>query len=337
MANCAQQDQLNSILNAFKIGARCVEFHQIRNFSLYDIKLRDGTRIKELEKFSDEIALSLHAKSKPLFKPCPDLGVLRMEICHSAATTIDLVSELEKLGKLEGAMPFYLGNASNGQDVIVDFVNNPHLLIGGSSGSGKSTLISTILTNALCRSNIEVDLVDTKGVEFEDFRIYFPNLKIANTYEKAYSLLVELNDDMEIYYKYLREKTDTKDHYRPYRLLIIDELADLMMMDGGGNLYELLLKLSQKSRGAGIHIVLATQRPDANVLKGAIKANFSARIALHCASAANSRIILDEEGAQSLSPRGDAIIKNYNHNSQRFQIAHSSTDRSIYYAYHHQY
>jgi S-DNA-T family DNA segregation ATPase FtsK/SpoIIIE len=328
------QEQLNTILNSFKLGARCVNYSEIRNLSLYDLKLKAGTRIKELEKFSDEIALFLQAKSRPLFKPLPELGILRLEISHGTPTPLHLIPELEKLGKLEGEMPFYLGNGSNGENIIVDFAKNPHMLIGGSSGSGKSTLINTILTNALLHADIEVAVIDTKGVEFEGYRSYFPTLKIANTYDQAYTILTDLHKDMEARYQSMRSSHQAN---FPYHLLIIDELADLLMMDGADQLYELLLKLSQKSRGAGIHLVLATQRPDATVLKGAIKANFNGRIALKCASAANSRIILDEAGAEALTTQGDALINNYNHSFQRFQVAFAETGHSIHYAYHHQY
>lgn len=319
---------LNKIFTSYGLNVQCTSHRRIRNISLYDLYLSPGTRIRELQGFAQELALSLRAKSKPHFVPLPENGIVQMEVVEENSPIIPFWENFNQINLCSGALPTYLGSSLLGEDLCFDLAKNPHMLIAGGTGSGKSTLLHTVLANALNYSNTWIYIIDTKNVEFGDYK-EFNQVQIANSYTKALEVLDCLDHEMEIRYEALRNKQLEFGPEKPYVILLIDEFADLIMQDKNKALYNLVLKLTQKCRAAGMFCVLATQRPSVDILKGPLKANFPARIACKVASRIDSRVILDTNGAELLAGNGDAIIKNYAYNYQRFQCAYTSPEETL--------
>jgi S-DNA-T family DNA segregation ATPase FtsK/SpoIIIE len=316
-----QEQNLNDILKAFRIQAQCVSHTKVRNMSLYGLNLSPGTRIQSLQKFSEEMALALHAKSKLTFKPITETGIVQVEVMDDKPHKLDLLTELKKSSPpSDYKLPVYLGSSIDGKDIWADFSKNPHMLIAGATGAGKSVMLHTIIANLLLMSYANVLVVDTKDMEFLPFAKKFRNISIYNTYKLACDVLEYLISEMEFRYGWLRGDNYTLADFPPY-VLIIDEFADLIMQDSDDKLYNLICCLTQKCRAAGIYCIVATQRPSVDVIKGVIKANLPARIAFKVSSKTDSRVILDQNGAELLVGNGDAIIKNYNNDYVRFQAA----------------
>jgi S-DNA-T family DNA segregation ATPase FtsK/SpoIIIE len=326
-------ENLDEILNSFKVKANCISYQKIRNVSLYDLRLAPGTRVKELQKFSSEISLAMKAKATPIVRIKPELGIVRLEIIDEDPYKISFFDEFSKIKKQNGDMPMYFGNSIDGDDIWVDMIKNPHLLIAGCTGSGKSTLLHVLMANALGLSNTKIYLIDSKNVEFKEYETKFDNkVSIADTYDSALNMLNFVHKEMEFRYSLMRDRELSSQFFGtahpefPQILFIIDEFADLIMQDVNKQFYTMLCKLAQKCRAAGIFCILATQRPSVDIISGSIKANFPARISCQVASGIDSKVILDSVGAELLAGRGDAIIKNYNHNYQRFQVAHTTPE-----------
>lgn len=315
------QEQLTDIIKSFKIRAECISYKKVRNISLYGVKLEPGERIQSLIKFSEEIALMLKSNGKLTFKSIPEDGLIQIESIDGPPHIINLLDELVKIKPPQNySLPVFLGNSVNGDDIWTDFSKNPHMLIAGSTGSGKSVLIHTIITNLLLMSHSYVYMIDTKDLEFSSYTKKFKNISIYNSYDLACDIIEYLIEVMEYRFSLLRNSKYVLSDFQPL-VIMIDEFADLIMQDSEDRLYNMICQLAQKCRAAGIYCVVATQRPSVDIIKGAIKANLSARIACKVASKTDSRVVLDKNGAELLSGNGDSIIKNYNHDYIRFQAA----------------
>lgn len=315
-------DKLDNVLKSFDIKAECVSYEKIRNVSLYGLKLSPGTRVQSIKKFSEEIALALKVKDKLNFRTITENGIVQVEAIDDSPSKINLLDILKKQqSPKEYDLPMYLGNSINGIDVWTDLAKNPHILIAGSTGQGKSTLLHTIITNLLFLSQAKISIIDTKGIEFIDYCNVFNNIKIYTNYNSALQEIEGLVKEMNSRYDLLKnnKKFDFA-NLRPL-VLVIDEFADLIVQDDDDRLYKLLCILTQKSRAAKIYCIVATQRPSVDIIRGVIKANLPSRIAFKVASKTDSRVILDQNGAELLVGNGDAIIQNYNHDLIRFQAA----------------
>lgn len=327
----ASAEKLNNILKSFKINANCVNHSRVRNVSLYDLKLNIGSKIKDINKYSDELSLLLCAKSKPLIKIISEQGIVRLEVVDGEPEKINFFDENNKIDK-NNNLSMFLGSTTDGKNLCMDMTKNPHLLIAGSTGSGKSTLLHTIMANMLDDKNIRIFLIDTKNIEFCEYKNAFNNISIVDNYSEAIEILNILLDEMEYRYSLIKNKQISNKFYSnsseafPYIILMIDEFADLIMQDDNKLFQTALCKLTQKCRAAGIHCILATQRPSVDVIIGSIKANFPARISCRVASSIDSKVILNTGGAELLSGYGDAIINNYNNLYQRFQIAYTDAE-----------
>src|SRR5271166_1377066 len=321
---------INDIIRSFKIRASCVAYKKVRNISFYDLKLDPGTLVKTIDKFSNEIALALRARAKPFIRTIPSEGIVRLEVVDEAPQKINFFSEVSKLEKMAGGLPMWLGSAVDGGDIWIDAAKNPHTLIAGTTGSGKTTLLHTMIANSL-RNNTAVYLIDTKNIEFSAYTNKINNLVMANTYIDALNMLKFLFLEMESRYASMRKSMSNEGVKKPPSslLFIIDEFADLIMQDDNNQFAGLLCRLAQKCRASNIHCVLATQRPSSDIISGSVKANFPARIACQVASVIDSKVVLDCSGAERLSGNGDAIIKNYNNDYVRFQVAYSSPEEVI--------
>lgn len=197
----------------------------------------------------------------------------------------------------------------------------------GTTGSGKTTLLHNIIANLLINNNYKLFLLDPKRIEFNLYS-KLNNVNVSYSLEDCIKTVALLNDIMESRFSMLLEDYTKK--LKPI-LLIVDEFGDLFLQDKTKEFINNLTKLAQKSRAAKIYMILATQRPSAKIIDGAIKANISARIACKTVSAMDSRIILDSSGAENLLGKGDAILKDSYRNLERFQIAYVSPQETLEY------
>jgi S-DNA-T family DNA segregation ATPase FtsK/SpoIIIE len=291
-------------------------------FLIFDLVLNNGS-LKKFQSSSTEIALILKALSEPLIYPITKDGIVRMELMISEQPIVyfkDIYKCIE-----EQKLPLILGKSRDGSPLIMDLAELPHLLISGSTGSGKSILLHSIINGLLLNSSTRLVLIDPKRVEFS----YYDKLPelvhpIGKDIKTSISILQYLIDEMEFRFNVL-EKYKARDisnykKYMPYIVLIIDEFADLMMASKK-EVQELVCKLAQKSRACGIHLIISTQRPSVNVITGIIKANFSARISCKVSASVDSRTILDRNGAETLTGKGDAIINCNQYSFKRFKGA----------------
>ncbi len=320
----------NKILDVFKIDATCIDFQKNNNFYFYDLKLNNSTTVKNIVKFSDEISLSLLATGKPNIKAIHDKGIVRLEFSNKDKKQINLFEKLCRLN-LSGQIPCYLGSSVDGSDVCMDLSKNPHLLIAGTTGSGKSVLLHNIIGNILYHNSATLFLIDPKNIEFSDYEGKSDDVVVGYSYDAAISTIDIVISEMEERFRLLRNNLNPNSLKNI--VLIIDEFSDLILQDSTGDLLNKLIKLSQKCRAAKIHIILATQRPTANIVNGAIKSNFPARISCKVSSHIDSKVILDSIGAENLTGYGDAYLKDNFRNMERFQTAYTTSEDVINYCF----
>jgi DNA segregation ATPase FtsK/SpoIIIE, S-DNA-T family len=319
-------EKLNLILSYFKIAANCKKFSEFKNTCSYDIELKPGTRIRDFQKYIDELALILRIPGKPSLHLLNNEGLLRFEFVKAQSAKINLFQLGYGLSRPAGNLTALLGETPQGDPIWMDIAENPHLLIAGASGSGKSTLLHNLIANLLLHPKASVVLMDPKNIEFYKYAdMKLDRMKVLFDYEECLFEIESLSAEMDERYRVIRE-LKVFPNYFPYVVLMIDEFASLIQQDVGKRFHQALCKLSQKSRAANIHIIISTQRPSVDVLDGTIKANFPARIACKVSSNVDSRVILDAPGAQDLMGCGDALIRNSKYDLQRFQIAFTSPD-----------
>jgi len=324
------KEKLTEILSDLNIDAKCVNVLCHRHFAFYDLVLGSKTKIKKLENSLRELSLKLHTKGIPIVEIIPLYGIIRLHVTIANSELITLDSLLSKNINNNYGLPFVLGEGDDGKIIITDFTAHPHTLIAGTTGSGKSVLLHSLIANAKFLKdnnirNIELYLIDPKRVEFGIYKNKMSNIIKHITYDSngAISLLKFLVQKMEARYSAMEhigiQNVNEKMGMFPYIMLIIDEVADLMTQDSKKEFETLIVRLAQKSRAAGIHIVLSTQRPSREVLTGLIKSNFPTRIACKVSSRINSQVILDSAGAENLLGKGDSIINSEIFKMKRFQ------------------
>lgn len=319
---------LNDLFSQLKLKA-IIQNCQIEDaFLIFDIKLISGGTFKKLEKHATEIALALKSLSIPLIYPLTQDGIVKMEVMISEQKTIffkDIILNKEFI-ESKYKLPLILGSLRNGDNLIIDLIKMPHLLISGSTGSGKSILLQSIINSLIfSETKINFALIDPKRVEFSYYdglnNLYAP---IAKNTESSLGLLTKLIEEMDRRF-ILLEKSGSRDistfnGNMPYIVVIIDELADLMIASKK-EAQELICRLAQKSRACGIHLIIATQRPSVDVVTGLIKVNFPARLSCRVSSSIDSRTILDRNGAETLIGNGDAILDCVDFRFRRFKGA----------------
>jgi DNA segregation ATPase FtsK/SpoIIIE, S-DNA-T family len=323
--------QLNNILSSFKIGASCIEAFEGRNADIFDLSLLPRTKIKHIQKFLPELSLALRISSDLFLTPIIEKGIVRLTSVKKERELINFFSFGQNIQYPKGVLSCLLGEKMNGDPMFLDLVDCPHLLIAGATGSGKSTLLHTLIANLLLHPTVNLYLCDPKNIEFADYEnSNISRINISFDLKSCIHQLSHLYNEMEDRYKRMKEEKINAFHF-PRIVFIIDEFSDLILQDETGNFRELLCKLAQKSRAAGIHLILGTQRPSVSLLDGAIKANFPARIACRTSSHIDSRVILDQVGAEKLLGKGDALIKSPQFDLERFQIARTKSKEIIYY------
>lgn len=313
----------NSILQSFNINASCINYQQIDNYFYYDLSLNHNTRVKEIEKFSNELSLALRTPCKPNIKVLHQHGVVRLEFATPRSDRLNLLDYFTNDDVPEGDVICLLGQSIDGRPVWMDLAKNPHLIISGTTGSGKSTLLHNIIANLFNYNKVKLFLIDPKNIEFSNYDGNIDNTHVSYTYAETIWILDSLLEVMEERYEMMRNGYDSESF--PYIVLMIDEFGDLIMQDQNRQFYKKLCKLAQKCRAARISIILSTQRPSASIIDGNIKANFPARIACRTTSQIDSKIILDANGAENLLGKGDALIKDAYRHLERFQIAYTDS------------
>jgi S-DNA-T family DNA segregation ATPase FtsK/SpoIIIE len=288
----------------------------------YTLKPPTGVKLTKITALENNLALDLAAHSIRMEAPIPGKRLVGIEVPNLKSATVRISSLLQsrEWGDINSPLGFVIGKDIAGQPVVGDLAKMPHLLVAGQTGSGKSVMINTILTSLLYRnspSDLKLILVDPKTVELTPYND-IPHLlsPVITEPEKCISALKWAVAEMERRYRTLRDagKRNIVDYNNlkqeegmPYIVIVIDELADLMMM-AARDVEALIVRIAQKARAVGIHLVLATQRPSVDVITGLIKANVPARIAFTTASQVDSRTIIDGIGAEKLLGQGDMLL-----------------------------
>ncbi|HET5798648.1 TPA: DNA translocase FtsK [Streptococcus pneumoniae] len=297
----------------------------------YEVKPAVGVRVNRISNLSDDLALALAAKDVRIEAPIPGKSLIGIEVPNSDIATVSFRELWEQSQtKAENFLEIPLGKVVNGTARAFDLSKMPHLLVAGSTGSGKSVAVNGIIASILMKARpdqVKFMMVDPKMVELSVYND-IPHLLIpvVTNPRKASKALQKVVDEMENRYELFAkvgvrniagfnakvEEFNSQSEYKqiplPFIVVIVDELADLMMV-ASKEVEDAIIRLGQKARAAGIHMILATQRPSVDVISGLIKANVPSRVAFAVSSGTDSRTILDENGAEKLLGRGDMLFK----------------------------
>lgn len=288
----------------------------------YTLKPSHGVKLNKLAGYADNLAYDLAATSIRIEAPIPGKQAVGIEVPNKRSATVRLSSILQsnEWKGLSSPLGFAIGKDISGLPVVADLAKMPHLLVAGQTGAGKSVMINTILTSLLYRnspSDLKLILVDPKFVELGTYND-IPHLltPVITEPEKVISALKWAVAEMERRLRTMAEVNTSniaeynslkKEEGMPYIVIVIDELADLMMM-AARDVEALIVRIAQKARAAGIHLILATQRPSVNIITGLIKANVPGRISFTTQSQVDSRTIIDQQGAEKLLGQGDLLL-----------------------------
>ena len=313
-------------LRSFQIPATVVGTNSGPVVTQYEVRPDARIKLSRIEGLADDLAMALAARSIRIEAPIPGRDVVGIEIPNHASEMVGFRSVYEdaQMSDATSDLTFALGRDVSGAPYAVDLGRMPHLLIAGATGSGKSVCVNAIVTSILMRAKpteVRFVLVDLKRVELAPYgRIPHLLTDVIMEAHEARAALAWAVGEMEERYKLLAKSTTrniasynadpelASQDRMPYIVLMIDELADLMIQEGR-KVEEPIVKLAQKARAVGIHLVLATQRPSVNVVTGLIKANVPSRIAFAMASMVDSRTVLDQPGAEDLIGRGDMLYQ----------------------------
>ncbi|MCP4707659.1 MAG: DNA translocase FtsK [Planctomycetes bacterium] len=331
---------LEQTLEEFNIDAKVVEMETGPVITMFELQLAPGIKVAQISNLANDLARSLGAPAVRVVAPLPGRHTIGIEVPNSEKEKVRIKELIELGGKKIDKMqiPLFLGKDASGNSLAVDMTALPHLLIAGTTGSGKSVCINSIIVSILLTQRpdmVKLILVDPKMVEMNAFR-ELPHLMcpIVTEMKRAEQILEWLTVKMDERYALLAEarvrniagynRLSEEQIYErfcpsndaekakiplrlPYLVIVIDELADLMMTSAK-EVEGFIIRLAQKSRAVGIHIVLATQRPQATVVTGLIKSNLPSRISFRVAARMDSRIVLDQNGAEALLGQGDMLF-----------------------------
>lgn len=349
------QELIRRTLAEFDIPILSIEATVGPTVTLYEIVPEKGVRIQKIRGLADDIALRLAATGVRIIAPIPGKGTIGIEVANKEPQTVSMRSVIksQKFQEAKAELPIGLGATITSGTYVADLAKMPHLLVAGATGQGKSVGLNAIIASLLYSKTpdeLKFVMVDPKQVEFslyeklsQHYLAAIPGTDepIITDMKKVVATLSSLCVEMDERYRLLRlahvrkiteynEKFATHtllptDGHRflPYIVVIVDEFADLIMMEGK-SVETPIARLAQKARAVGIHVIIATQRPSTNVITGVIKANFPARIAFKVASGVDSKTILDSTGAQQLIGRGDMLIST-NSETVRVQCAFIDT------------
>ena len=325
---------LERVLRDFKIVGKVVEVHIGPTVAQYELEIASGTRVSRLTSIDREIALALAKKDVKIEAPIPGKNTVGIEFANEVATPVsfyEIISSKLMQGALQKKLMVPLGKSIMGEIGVCEVNKMPHLLIAGTTGSGKSVCVNGIICSILMRARpdeVKLVMVDPKVVELSVYN-GIPHLlcpvvsdpkkasvalaKMVNEMERRYQVFNDSGTkNIESYNEYIdkwnsEHDADSKKNRMPYIVIIIDELADLMMV-AAKEVEDSILRITQKARAAGMHLIVATQRPSTEVVTGLIKANIPSRISFAVGSGIDSRTILDQVGAEKLLGKGDMLF-----------------------------
>ena len=339
----ANKHRIVETLGQYGIAIKTIIAHVGPTVTLFEIVPEEGVRISKIRNLEDDIALSLAALGIRIIAPMPGRGTIGIEVPNHDPQVVPMREAIASRAFQESkaALPMVLGSTVSNDVFVADLTKMPHLLVAGATGQGKSVGLNAIIASLLYKkgpSELKFVLIDPKKVEFslyaslekyffakiegEEKAIITDTAKVVQTLnslvqemENRYLVLEEvgerkLEDYNKRWRKELRHKMNEKGEfyqYMPYIVVIVDEFSDLIMT-AGKEVETPIVRIAQKARAVGIHMIIATQRPSSNVITGLIKANFPGRIAFRVSQLVDSRIILDRPGAQQLIGRGDMLF-----------------------------
>ena len=326
-------ERLTAVLNEFGVHASINNISIGPSITKYELKLETGTRVNKIMSLQDDIKLALAAKDIRIEAPIPGKPAVGVEIPNLVSSMVSFKEVFKNIPDKykDNKLVVPLGKDVNGQVIYAELNKMPHLLIAGATGSGKSVCVNTIISSILMRAKpdeVKLILVDPKKVELSNYN-GVPHLlapvvtdpkKAAATLretvsemERRYDLFAGANvRKIETYNQYVEKKNQENDAEHqleklPYIVVILDEVADLMMV-ASKDVEDCIMRIAQLARAAGIHLIVATQRPSTDIITGVIKANIPSRIAFAVSSSIDSRTILDCTGAEKLLGKGDILF-----------------------------
>ena len=326
---------LEQVLKDFKISGKVVEVHIGPTVVQYELEIASGTRVNKITSINREISLALAKKDVRIEAPIPGKNTVGIEFANDTPTPVsfyEIISSKQMQNAMDKKLMVPLGKSIMGDIGVCEINKMPHLLIAGTTGSGKSVCVNGIICSILMRAKpdeVKLVMVDPKVVELSVYN-GVPHLlrpvvtdpkqasialaKMVAEMERRYQVFSESKTkNIEGYNDYIEKENskitdiDAKREKMPYIVIIIDELADLMMV-AAKEVEDSILRITQKARAAGMHLIVATQRPSTEVITGLIKANIPSRIAFSVGSGIDSRTILDQTGAENLLGKGDMLF-----------------------------
>ena len=323
--------KLESTFQSFGVKAKVTQVHLGPAVTKYEVYPDVGVKVSKIVNLSDDLALALAAKDIRIEAPIPGKSAIGIEVPNAEVAMVSLKEVLEsKLNdRPDAKLLIGLGRNISGEAVLAELNKMPHLLVAGATGSGKSVCVNGIITSILMRAKpheVKMMMIDPKMVELNVYN-GIPHLlapvvtdpkkasqalkKVVNEMERRYELFSHTGtrniEGYNDYIKRMNQSEEAKQPELPYIVVIVDELADLMMV-ASSDVEDSITRLSQMARAAGIHLIIATQRPSVDVITGVIKANIPSRIAFSVSSQTDSRTILDMGGAEKLLGRGDMLF-----------------------------
>jgi len=338
-----QIDVINQTLLSFDIDGEVSAYTKGPTVTRYEVSLNPGVPIKKITSISDNIQMNLSALSLRIEAPIPGKNTVGIEVPNKIRESVFFGDIIDNVKFLQNPDPLYLaiGLDIDAKPVYTTIEGMPHGLVAGSTQSGKSVCIASIIASLLCKNKpdeVKLLLIDPKKVDLQQFsdiphlvtpiidevKVAIESLKWACAeMERRYDVLKRFKVvDVKDYYR--RRKDDPEFELMPRIVIIVEEASDLLIT-GGQDIEESILKLTQKSRAVGIHLLLATQRPSADILKGAIKANLPTRFAFKVPSSTDSSVVLDTTGAEKLLGKGDMLLSE-NGSIRRLQGAYLSPE-----------
>ncbi len=316
--------QLVEALGHFGVEAKVVGTVTGPHVTRYELRLAPGTKMSKVSALKDDLAYALAAEDVRILAPIPGKQAVGVEVPNLVRKIVHLGDVFQESPKGWSPLTVWLGKDIAGKAIGTDLAKQPHILVAGTTGSGKSGCVNAMLSSILLRATpneVRLVLVDPKQVELNHYES-IPHLltPVVTSPRLAANVLANLIKEMEERYSIMsrartrnlvelnRVREKEGERPLPYILCVIDELADLMMI-APGEVEDSIIRLAQKSRAVGIHLLLATQRPSADIITGMIKANVPARIAFAVSSQTDSRVILDQNGAESLLGQGDMLFR----------------------------
>lgn len=324
----AKAMKLEDTLRSFNVDASVIQVTQGPTVTRYEIQPAVGVKVSKIVNLADDIALNLRAKSIRIEAPIPGKAAIGVEIENEKSTPVALreIIDSQNFRNAKSKISFAVGKDISGEAIVANLKDMPHMLIAGSTGSGKSVCINSILTSLLYKATpdeVKLILIDPKVVELSNYNgiphLLIPvvtdptkaaaalNWAVAEMEERYNKFSIEGAKDLASYNDLVKMNGED-DKIMPQIVIVIDELADLMMA-ASSQVQDSICRIAQKARAAGMHLIVATQRPSVDVITGVIKANIPSRIAFAVSSHVDSQTILDEKGAEKLVGKGDMLFR----------------------------